>query len=297
MGPALVQGCPKCKAEVRVLRAASAAVICASCRQGLRIAGSGLVAEGELPLPPLKPHRFQVGTTLRLGMDVYTVAAIEQFTDQDGTGFTEYALFGPGSSIEYLEQGVDGDEWCRYVPLKAQPSIAGDTLTLDGSSYKKSGKDALKTLTAAGEFVELPEPGEKYASELYEGKDGEIVREIDAPAVGKGEVSRYFRLELLSEQQIKAARMQAAMLGAGSTAPAAKARPADDDDEDDDQKKSNVWGTLAALVGFGIFSVASCESDPSCEQRAQSAGWGAQQLQECRNSYSGRGSYGYSGGK
>jgi hypothetical protein len=296
MKPALNTSCPKCHASLRVLRTTSTAVVCASCRHASRIQGAALAAEGELPLPPLSSHRFNLGMPMRVGGGDYVIAAIDQVSDAQGGQYTEYTLYADDNRTLYLEESAEEGEWARYVPLadSEKPVLQGEDFALGGSTYKRSERYALKRLTACGEFDDLPKADEKYAAELYEGSGGMLCREVDSVSWNVGERSRFFRVEEIDEREVRLARLQASL---GGSPQATLAGPRAETPEP--KKKSlGFWGKLAmigAVAGYAAIDLVSCDSAMNCEQQARASGWGTQQVQECRNSQSR--SSGSSGGK
>jgi hypothetical protein len=296
MEPALVKSCPQCRLELRILREDSLAMVCPNCRRVLRIARHELAAEGELPLPPLKPHQLKLGDAIRLREDFFVVGSIEQLTDQKGGEYTEYALFAPRTQPHFLEESAEDKEWVHYTPLKfaERPRIDGDTLILAGWSYEKSEIFNVETVTGCGEFTETPQPGEKYDAVLYEGEDGTIAREVDAAWLSDAERSRYFRVEILDEDAVRLGRAQAGAGGTPSSASMASAAT----QEAKPAKSGSAWTWLGIPAFIALMVLDSCDFDTStsCEQEARSRQWNDKQVQECRNTHSGRSSS-YSGGK
>jgi len=302
MKPALERSCPKCHAALHLYRA-SVAVVCPACRQGLRMVGGQPALKDELPMPPLHSHRFNLGTPLRFGPEEFVVAAIFQSAGDDGSEYTEYTLFSASGTV-FLEEGDDDDGWTRYVPLPAgeEPRREGDSIAVGNERYKLTERYALKTITGIGEFDDLPEAGEKFASEFFEAGAGIIACELDSVSWRPGTRARWFRVETVAEADVMGARSQGS-LGGGTRAALAGggARPARASALSGAAGASSGLGgigkvlTWIAVIGVvGLSELSSCDS-PSCEERAKTQSWTPQQLQECRNTRSRSG--GYSGGK
>lgn len=300
MPPALVGSCPTCGRSTRVLRQDSRWFVCSACRQVLRIVEGALLADGELPLPPLRPRPHEVAESIWINEDVFVVVAVKEYVDNDRNELTEYALLAPAHGpAHYLIESAGNPEWSHHVPLNASmvPILEEQTLMLPGAKFEKSLRVILTPITACGEFALPPLSTERCQRTFYRGVDGIIVHAVDPARLEDVNASRCFRVVSRPAREVA----QPGVPAAGAN------RPAITGDSTESRwdwlvKDGRLGTPWQVLIGIAIvLTIVYCSSDdddePSCESRAASSGWTHQQLEECKNAESGRGSSGFGGGK
>lgn len=172
--------CPHCRHPLRVVQGASRFVICPGCRRPSQLeAGTARPLTGE-SWPAPRDAALKVGESTTVRNCRYRVTALMQYRDADGNLSTDYDLDARGSREASLEQA--GEEWTlnNHLPRGHQTiTLSGDQALLYKQPFPFAQRFRLNTVSALGEFEELPEQGAQADFAYYEGEDYGLAAELD----------------------------------------------------------------------------------------------------------------------
>ncbi|MYN01220.1 DUF4178 domain-containing protein [Pseudoduganella sp. DS3] len=173
--------CPNCGTQIKYLPGLTASLVCQSCQTQVDASSpkAEVIAKGERH----EKERFTLplGAKGKLGNQDFTVIGVMRRADDEGTGWTEYLLYGSRQGFTWLVETADG--WSRANVLDQWPTALGlgaPVVTLDKADYNKLYDYNSVVTYAAGAFNWRVQVGDH--THVYEYKRQQVVLAAEATA-------------------------------------------------------------------------------------------------------------------
>jgi len=145
--------CPNCGSQIKYLPGLTANLVCQSCQTEIDAASpkAEVIAIGQRQ--EKEYFTLPLGASGKLGNQDFTVIGVMRRADDEGSGWTEYLLYGSRNGFTWLVETADG--WSRANVMDQWPDakiLDSQTVTFDKADYSKLYDYNSVVTYAAGAF-------------------------------------------------------------------------------------------------------------------------------------------------